>query len=378
MSDSARRQGSVEPMVRSSRLQLIRKTVLAAATFAGLTTIAIVVLRPPPKSTLREAPAIGIPDGNLELTGDVTTDALTESYRVSTHPYPVHGGYRPDFAGTHINITDGVRHSYVPADPQLTVWFFGGSTMFGLGQRDEHTIPSEFARLAEADGIAIEAVNLGVSGHTNWGATEVFSHALTSGPPPNVAVFYDGTNEYTTSSFYREISAKLDGRIARQPISDADRTQFARVFDDQIEVDEELLIDRAAEQYRRGVVLGRAMASGYGTEAVHFWQPQITSKQIADHDEAALRFFVESFISNPDATSANDRAIDLLDELQEVYDQMRIRSGVDPIDISDALDEATGPTLFDWSHTNEYGALLVAEAMYQHLRPTLLHIADNR
>ena len=62
-------------------------------------------------------------------------------------------GYRlGDTTGQYTNVVDGARVSYRPdgSGDRLSVWFFGGSVLFGDGLRDAHTIPSEFARRAEA------------------------------------------------------------------------------------------------------------------------------------------------------------------------------------------------------------------------------------
>lgn len=63
---------------------------------------------------------------------------------------------------------DGIRPSLEVDEPELVVWFFGGSTMFGFGQRDEHTIPSEIVRSPAADGHRIEAVNVGTPTWAIW------------------------------------------------------------------------------------------------------------------------------------------------------------------------------------------------------------------
>ena len=52
----------------------------------------------------------------------------------------------------YIKVRNGIRHSYqqadLPADAPV-VWFFGGSAIWGEGNRDLYTIPSQFARVAE-------------------------------------------------------------------------------------------------------------------------------------------------------------------------------------------------------------------------------------
>lgn len=55
---------------------------------------------------------------------------------------------RRDFQGETVNITNGVRETWIP--PVITsekeFWFFGGSTTWGTGVDDEHTYPSLFSK----------------------------------------------------------------------------------------------------------------------------------------------------------------------------------------------------------------------------------------
>jgi len=105
-------------------------------------------------------------------------------------------------AGRYINSRDGVRRSYQPPGAERAgvpvVWFFGGSTMFGEGQRDLHTIPSEVARRAEADGVTLRVVNYGERGYTAFQEFLLFEQELAEHGPPDLAVFYDGVNELGT------------------------------------------------------------------------------------------------------------------------------------------------------------------------------------
>ncbi|MEL7209793.1 MAG: hypothetical protein AAGK32_16420, partial [Actinomycetota bacterium] len=71
------------------------------------------------------------------------------------------------FESEYINTTGEERVSYRPSpsgDDPLKVAFFGGSVVFGMGQRDEHTIPSAVARAAESDGVELEVHNYGLPG----------------------------------------------------------------------------------------------------------------------------------------------------------------------------------------------------------------------
>ena len=107
-------------------------------------------------------------------------------------------GYRLDsMTGQYTNVLRGERVSYQPsAGPRpLSIWFFGGSALFGDGQRDQHTIPSEFARIAESAGIPVRVHNFGRPAVAMWQEVELFEQLVAAGKKPDLVVFYDGFND---------------------------------------------------------------------------------------------------------------------------------------------------------------------------------------
>ncbi|MFN7148523.1 MAG: SGNH/GDSL hydrolase family protein [Microthrixaceae bacterium] len=273
-----------------------------------------------------------------------------------------------DFTGEHLNIVDGRRVTYLPADPELTVWFFGGSTMYGIGQRDDHTIPSVIARLAEADGIKIEAINFGVSGDANWPETIRFAQALVDMPLPDLVVFYDGANEMGVSSQRLEEGSTDPNTLGRYGVSDLERELHRDSMDGEVPEPGtpergKLQVELAAAQYRRGVELSRRLGDHHDIPVMHFWQPQAFAKVPSPADEELWRR-----VQFPEEELGTTRRL---------YAQARERSGMDPIDISDALDSTDRAVYFDSSHTNELGARIVAEVMYEYLRPQLEAISTS-
>ena len=104
-----------------------------------------------------------------------------------------------DVSGRYVNISGGLRETYTPDEPPpdpVTVQVFGGTNVWGDGQRDGHTIPSELARLAEDEGMAVRVVNHGQLGDVNFGAVLRFERALASAPAPDLVVFADGPDDY--------------------------------------------------------------------------------------------------------------------------------------------------------------------------------------
>lgn len=261
------------------------------------------------------------------------------------------------FHGRYLNVDDGIRRSYQPARSPHVVWFFGGSTLFGFGQRDEHTIASEVSRLAEAGGHPIRVVNFGTTGYVNWQETMLLAQRLSAGERPDLIVFLDGANELTlarwraeggdgrpdepSNIFYEEIQQKV-GSTSSGSSPTAGPDVAGR---------------RAARIYARGVEVGRRLAASYGIPIIHIWQPSLWTK---------------------DPWSAADhRAIDALPYglTPEPYHETAAAASpllpAEVVDLSHALDGMDEPMFYDLVHTNELGARRVAEAIEPVLRPTL-------
>ncbi len=287
-----------------------------------------------------------------------------------------------DYEGRYVNVHDRQRRTYRPtatASPPVVVWFFGGSTMFGFSaQRDLHTIPSEVVRLAERDGVAIEAHNFGSPGYVNMQETLLAAQLLASGQRPDLIVFYDGTNDTAVPfqqafggigtpgdpsdivaySYRRLLAGQLTGTAEPPaplaPVPDLGRPPQA-----------EAIIAALVDTYGRGIELATALGDHYGIPVVHFWQPDLFNKDelVAGEDVLLDRLGMDQF--EYDAIARLSRAI--LPRLPAAA-----------VDLSDAFDGVEEPLLTDQAHTNEMGAHLVAEAMYAHLSGTLERLAGDR
>jgi lysophospholipase L1-like esterase len=256
---------------------------------------------------------------------------------------------------------------------------FGGSTTFGEGQRDEYTIASWLARLAEEAGTPIRIVNYGQRGWTHFQEMILFEQLAAAGPPPDVALFYDGANEInaqtlgakgvpthtlsdqyadlisgglpeefqaeepTTPSLrdtlwdaYTEHSAvrMIVGRIRDALDPPAGATTAAPVQEDgpgtgttyDKTVDDAV---RALDVYTRGRDLTLFLTDRYDVEPLLFWQPV---------QKGPAEFWVDDNLTEP------------------------------TVNISDALD-AHPDVYIDGGHTNEEGARIVAERIWETLGP---------
>jgi hypothetical protein len=303
-------------------------------------------------------------------------------------------------------VHDGIRRSYEPpgaAGDAVSVYFLGGSAMFGWFQRDQHTIPSEFARLAEADGIPVRVVNYATPAYVNWQESLQLQALVSGGHRPDLAVFYDGANELVgqftqgphsdpETTLTRQIGDQLGHGLTRPPTGRGGLLGFtdawARVsvvhrmgerlgvLSDPDGPPDDVLVspwlgsqtDKADARgryavsiYDRGVDVARRLAKSYGFGADFFWQPSVYSKRVVKGEQRA----VGSLGTNADGwTKASDAA--------------RAALSSSTVDLSTVLDRTTQPLMYDFVHTNELGARIVAQAIYRRMRPQLLEAARER
>jgi hypothetical protein len=317
---------------------------------------------------------------------------------------PYLGWTLTDFKSRYVNVEDGIRRSYEPATAgkPAEIYFLGGSAMFGWFQRDLHTIPSEVARLAEADGIPVRVVNYATPAYVNWQESLKLQDLITSGHRPDVAVFYDGANELVSqfsqgphsevdTTLTRQIGDQLGYGLTRPPTGRGGLLGFtdawARVSavhrvgerlgllsDPDGPPDDVLVspwlgsqIDKAdargryaAAIYSRGVDVTRRLADSYGFHADFFWQPTVFSKHVLESEQFALG----AVGTDSNAWGKATRSA---------------RESLPPatVDLSTAWDGTDKPVMYDFVHSNELGARIVAERIYQRIKPQLEEAAGR-
>lgn len=107
-----------------------------------------------------------------------------------------------DYAGTYVNVKNYIRKS-VPDFVQkskdtLSIWFFGGSTMFGFNVADAETIPSFFARLYQQDTNykkSLKVINYGSLSYFSYQEFKLLQDRVMFEKSPDLIFFLDGLNE---------------------------------------------------------------------------------------------------------------------------------------------------------------------------------------
>lgn len=285
-------------------------------------------------------------------------------------PYLV-WGFEP-YESPFLNTTAVERRSYRPtsasgADP-IRIAFFGGSAMFGWGQRDDHTIPSELARLAEAEGVPVEVHNFGMYGWVAWQEYQYLERLLAAGHEFDLAVFYDGINDVSVqqsdyspdpthggTGVLRKIGEQIHDEIYTKP----------GFFDGAVDL---------ARTYRENSATARVVDRVLGRDReLPDWLTQPATGTAVDQTAAALDVYRRS----------QDAVLDLADRydlpVRFFWQPMRqpwapeILEGLPArtTDLSSALDDVDEPVWIDEGHTNEVGARLVATDLWAALRADL-------
>ena len=348
---------------RAAALAVVAAVVVAAIAFNRLTGIG-----PDPAPPSSDPSAVASPSSLPSAQAGEPFAAQLRADQSSFPPRydPVFGVRVPDGHTALVNVEDRVRQSWEPAVDGPTVWFFGGSTMFGIGQRDAHTIPSEVARLASSEGAAIRPVNFGVPGMVQVQEAQLFGYLLASRAPPDMAVFYDGCNDMYVAS-----GRILDGGDPSEPTSlFADQVRSALEAQNGApdalaggpasrQMSEAEAIELGARQYRDGVAMTEGAARSRSIPLLFTWQPVLSSRQPHAADEP----LVES-IWGADPADSWQREDRILRGIAE-------QSEVEPLDLTDSLDQVDEAVYDDWCHTNELGARTVATAMWPAIREAL-------
>lgn len=249
-----------------------------------------------------------------------------------------------DVRSEYLNVEDGIRRTTEGPKDAPVVWFVGGSTMFGMGQRDGHTIPSEVVRLAADDNLPVQAVNFGVSAHIAWQETLTIKRALDTLPRPDLIVVYHGLNDLSILCRQLAVGDAPGGRV---------NPEATKPVGDDPEVDCYVDPERSGRQLA-GIIepqIEEARRAAGDIPLVEFWQPYAATRAPKAVDD--------------DLFAHIGTKREYLDGQLAVYRSALGQRTQPVIDLTDAYDDVDGPIFYDVAHTNERGALIAAQAMWE-------------
>lgn len=270
-----------------------------------------------------------------------------------------------DFEGDFTEVRDGVRRTLEPPTcsgcPTASVWMVGGSSGFGFGQRDEHTIASELVRVASEHGVSLRVRNLSVPGVTAHQELAKAEARLADGDEaPDLVLFYDGYNDTAGTMLDAAVNGIDPDRPAVLNFDDY-AVMLERKVDPESVATPEALGALAATKYRRVIDQAEDRLGGQGIETLFVYQPDsLTSQRQYDAIEETAKM-------PPSFRTYTDRAMEVASST--LADEV--------LDLRHLFDDRHEPVFLDLMHTNEAGARLVAVQIWPALAAELDLQADG-
>ncbi len=351
-------------------MALLGFTVLALLLFTLLTTLSSRLLNSSGiyerlRGALDYRPLEFIDDGSAPTSREFWAEQSTVLVRWLPYSYWTVA----PFEGSYINVDQsGRRHtpSYDEDSAAPSIYFFGGSTIWGLGARDAYTIPAQVAQLLAEQDYPVQVQSYAQTGYVSWQDLLLFQAQLALDNAPNLAVFYQGFNDVYAA--YLQGAAGLTlrenlrvndvelGRLVRsgQPVLlpfDADISEY----DWSLVTSGTAKPQAIAERWLANRRLIRAAAREHGVRVLFVWQPALFAKA--------------------ERTDGEERILDDVERQQSGFTDLYravvgiVREGLasdnndDTVFLTDAFGDVSEAIFFDRVHITEIGNRLVAVSL---------------
>ncbi|MDP6632289.1 MAG: SGNH/GDSL hydrolase family protein [Dehalococcoidales bacterium] len=307
------------------------------------------------------------------------------------------------YHGEYINVnSEGVRTTWrpgeTPGELAETLYVFGGSTVWGYGARDDHTIPSYLYKLLDSSDYDVEVHNYGEWAYTITQETVYLALLLKEGHRPDYVIFYGGANEVYAAyqsgvpdAHYDQlrISEKLGAEpsvpasvssiLNAIPVVLTSYSKIYMVLDKTIQYifrssfqeqdldavasdynDEELRLLSAgiAENYLESINFLERLSQSYGFKYAYFQQPTtFTEKKLTDEETA----------TDPRVTDSHHGLLQ-----QMTYASLVGNPPASFFSIMEALGDRTETYYIDFVHISEKGNEVIATKIFEILEKDLL------
>lgn len=287
------------------------------------------------------------------------SEAYWTEYFSINRPFVPYIGYRSTpFDGVYIDVNDeGIRESIAlaPLDnatDDITIHFYGGSTLWGYGARTEYTIPSVVSQiLHDAYQYNVDVTNFADVGYKSLQDRILFDIQLAKNNIPDIAIFYQGFNDIGLGSI-------RDGYMGASP----DEMPIASIplLDD---------IDTLYDYYTYNLQALYALADIHDVTVVVIWQPTWVYKTLTDYEHYRI-------IEQPQLYSDRYREYELqLDpQLEAFAEDNNIEHFLMYADFFSAEDDTI---FFDNVHITEEGNRQVGAAIADYLIDNILNITKD-
>ena len=186
-----------------------------------------------------------------------------------------------DYAGKYVNSKGFLRRSVPPfsdgkTDDTLSIYFFGGSTMFGFDVTDEETIPSQFVDIYKESCDScktLEVFNYGVLSYYSYNELMLFHQLLATNHRPKVVVFLDGLNDLFIIQAARKRVPWFYFRLKENIQNSRDST--LSLFQLTTNESAKSAVDEVVQNYKENISHIQKLSEAYHITPFFFIQPNV-------------------------------------------------------------------------------------------------------
>jgi lysophospholipase L1-like esterase len=265
----------------------------------------------------------------------------------------------------------------------LSVWTFGGSTMYGRGVPDWATLPSYLSRAMNAGGQTCVVVsNYGVEGYVSEQELILLQEQLRAGGHPDVVIFLDGINDsmaqcppgpVTPHGGYATIKSRVEGSFSAR--LDFLKKSYAVLLTRELMArfrhgrsltvqtsEMQPRIMNVLSKYEGNMLLAKALADSYGFKLYSFWQPLLT------YGHKPLVPFEQRMASAEAAGIPADNAC--LQMMAATFGEAERRASNEGnfIFMGSVFDSTKEPAYIDQGHLGPRGNEILAQAIAKYVR----------
>lgn len=267
-----------------------------------------------------------------------------------------HWKFKP-FSGDYINVNSkGNRNTLNPANKKgIHIVMLGGSTVWGVGVSDSHTIPSLLANSLFKHGVNAEVINLGQIGYITTQDVIEFMQYIKTNLRPDFVIFYNGMNDVLAAIEnnksgipYGEMNRQKEFNILKNKMS-----LLSALFDlfpikkNKFQV-EYSIIDSLLIDYQYNFIFIEALRNRYNFSSLYYLQPTIFNKENLTEYEKRQQYYLEG--SQPYINY-------FYSKVSEFFVSQKIENF---IDLSDILKDFNSPCFVDCAHLSQEGNSLIA------------------
>jgi lysophospholipase L1-like esterase len=261
----------------------------------------------------------------------------------------------------------------------VSIWMFGGSTVYGTGVPDWATLPSQLSRDLNSGGTGcVMVTNFGVEAYVTNQELIVLVEQLKAGRHPDIVIFYDGVNDSATAEpsygpdahyMYQTIKARIEGSLAGR--LDFLRQSYSyrmvglvlgalhgRRYTGLAGPDVQLKALAVLDNYEANLRVVKTLGKAYGFRADCFWQPSLY------YGHKPLVPFEQQLVDAIDAEGdPGDQVI--IAAYKEAEQRSTKSDGV--VFLGRLFDSVKEPLYIDHAHLGSRGNELVAHAIAKYI-----------